>query len=77
MSRNKKSIREEIRSRISHRILPVSIVDLDKLAVVLTDHEKRIRALERFLNFSEPVPTENNNTKSKQNKKSSKKKNKL
>ena len=43
----KKTIRQEIRSNISDRLRPYSVVTLDRLAEVLANMERRLRVLER------------------------------
>jgi len=44
---SKQNVSQTIRSRISERLLPISIVDLDNLVGYLCELEKRVRLLER------------------------------
>jgi hypothetical protein len=55
-----KSLFRKVRHGISVRLRPVSVLDLDSLARVLTDHEKRIKRLEQHLGLELAMKEANN-----------------
>jgi hypothetical protein len=70
---SKRSLFRKIRHEISVRLRPVLVLDLESLARVLTDHEKRLKKIEQHLGLELAIREVNNTKKTNKKKGKSKK----